>query len=205
MLGEATKPSSVKYSTATSEHWEAPFPDSLTCLTGTASTLSDVNGALTVSGTTGPVIWNSGVISVEDFKDLTLSMLLQEEGTFEANDSIQISVYEDDQPKRIITSLIGNQFEQLPINAPLNATDSVQIEIAIHNPVNPSVPGELITVDNVTLSGISSLGQPSEYYDVMGADPVIQMLRDNWSSWYWNAAAGISAYCSDPNAQTSRL
>ena len=42
--------------------------------------------------------------------------------------------------------------------------------------------------------------QPVEFYDFRGPDDVIQMIRENWSAWIWNAATGTSGFCSDPNA-----
>ena len=42
--------------------------------------------------------------------------------------------------------------------------------------------------------------QPVDFYDFRGPDDVIELIRDNWSAWVWNAATGTSGYCSDPNA-----
>ena len=42
--------------------------------------------------------------------------------------------------------------------------------------------------------------QPVDFYDLRGPDDVIQLIRENWSGWVWNAANGTSGYCSDPNA-----
>ena len=40
--------------------------------------------------------------------------------------------------------------------------------------------------------------QPVDFYDFRGPDDIIQMIRENWSAWLWNAATGTSGFCSDP-------